>query len=140
MKICITSRGSDLDSLIDPHFGRAQNFIFLNEKGEIEEVLKNPGVEAMRGAGISAAQMIADKRVSVVITGNVGPNAFKVLSPSGIKIFLVDINLTVKEVFSLFNEGKIKELNMPSVQGHFGQGPFPGGRGRGQGRGFGGRR
>jgi predicted Fe-Mo cluster-binding NifX family protein len=94
----------------------------------------------MRGAGISAAQMIADKRVSVVITGNVGPNAFKVLSPSGIKIFLVDINLTVKEVFSLFNEGKIKELNMPSVQGHFGQGPFPGGRGRGQGRGFGGRR
>lgn len=134
MKICITSRGSDADSLVDPHFGRAQNFIFLNEKGEIEEVLKNPGIESMRGAGISAAQVIADKKVDVVITGNVGPSAFRVLSPSGIKIFLVDVNLTVKEVFSLWEKGELEEINLPSVQDHFGQGPHRGSQGRGFGR------
>lgn len=134
MKICITSRGSDLDSLVDPHFGRAQNFIFLNEKGEIKEILKNPGIESMRGAGISAAQVIADKKADVVITGNIGPNAFRVLSPSGIKIFLVEVNLTVKEVFSLWEKGELEEINLPSVQGHFGQGPHRGGQGRGFGR------
>ena len=138
MKICITSTGSSLNSSIDSHFGRAQNFIFLNEKGEIEKVLENPGIEAMRGAGISTAQMIADEEVEAVITGNVGPNAFKVLSPSGIRVFLVDANLTVKEAFFLWKEGKINELNMPSVQGHFGQGPLPGGGRRGQGGGQGG--
>jgi predicted Fe-Mo cluster-binding NifX family protein len=134
MKICITSKGSDLESLTDSHFGRAQSFIFLNEKGEIEEVLKNPGIESMRGAGISAAQIIADKRVDVVISGNLGPNAFRVLSPSGIKIFLVEDNLTVKESFSLWKEGKLNEVNLPNVRDHFGQGPH---NGRGQGRGFG---
>jgi len=46
MKICVSSLGSDLNSLIDPRFGRAQYFLFLDEKGNLDEVISNPGILA----------------------------------------------------------------------------------------------
>ncbi|MBZ9572675.1 NifB/NifX family molybdenum-iron cluster-binding protein [Patescibacteria group bacterium] len=136
MKICITSLGPNLDSPIDPRFGRAQYFLLLDEKGNLEEVLPNPGVHAMRGAGIAAAQEIASWGVNVLITGNIGPNAFGVLVSSGIKVFLAPTGISAREVFEMWKENKLSQVQGPSVPGHFGMGPPPGGGGpRGRGRG-----
>jgi len=132
MKICITSQGKDLDSLLDPRFGRCQFFIFLNQKGEIENVLENPGVLAARGAGIAAAQRVISEGADVVITGNIGPHAFFVLQKVGVKVFFAAPGVTLKDAFSMWQEGKLREINEPSVGGGFGRG-----RGRGRGRGLG---
>ena len=137
MKICITSIGLNLDSPIDPRFGRAQHFLLLDEKGNLEEALPNPGVGAMRGAGIAAAQEIAARGVNVLITGNIGPNAFGVLISSGIKVFLGPPGISAREVFKMWKENKLSQVQGPSVLGHFGMGPPPG---RGGPGGPGGRR
>ena len=133
MRICITSLGPNLDSPIDPRFGRAQFFLLLNEKGDLEKTLSNPGGQAMRGAGIAAAQEIASQGVNVLITGNIGPNAFGVLASSGIKIFLGSPGISAKEAFSMWQGNKLSQVQAPTVLGHFGMGP-PSGRG-GPGRG-----
>lgn len=140
MKICITSLGPDLDSPIDPRFGRAQYFLILDERGKLEEALLNPGVRAMGGAGIAAAQEIVNKGTSILITGNIGPNAFGVLAVSGIKTFLSPAGIPVKEAFEMWKENKLTPVQAPSVPGHFGMGPppGPGGRRPGRGRGRGG--
>ena len=39
------------------------------------------------GAGTKAAQLVIDKAVQTVLTGNIGPNAFAVLSAAGITIY-----------------------------------------------------
>jgi len=145
MKICITSLGPDLDSPIDSRFGRAQFFLLLNDKGNLEETLPNPGISAMGGAGITAAQLIADKKTKVLITGNVGPNAFGVLSISKIQIFLAPPGISVKDAFLMWKDNKLTQIQAPSAPGHFGLGPRrrgfrgPGGFGRrgrrGRGRG-----
>jgi len=44
-KICVVSSNSTIDSIIDPRFGRGAFLIFLDEKGDIEETIPNPGVE-----------------------------------------------------------------------------------------------
>ena len=148
MKICITALGPNLDSPIDPRFGRSQYFLLLDEKGNLDEVVANPGIRAMRGAGVSAAQEISNKGVSILITGNIGPNAFGVLATTGIKVFLVSSTISAKEAFKMWKENKLSESKASSVEGHFGMGPPSGGRGpggsrgqrgRGSGRGSGGR-
>lgn len=137
MQICITSTGSKLDSSVDQRFGRAQCFLLLDKQGKLKEALPNEGVAAMRGAGIAAAQTIASKGVEVLITGNIGPNAFAVLQQTGIKIFLVPPGTTVKDAFSEWKKNKLTQVEQATVPGYFGRGGGSnrgGGFGRGRGR------
>ena len=85
-RICITSRGKDLGSEVDPRFGRANYFILIDPETMDLEVLENPNTEAAHGAGTQTAQLIAGKNVKAVLTGNCGPNAERVLQAAGIKV------------------------------------------------------
>lgn len=115
MSICIVSLGRTLNSLISPRFGRAPYFIILNKEGKLEEVLSNQeGMGAMRGAGIAAGQKIVSKGIKILITGNVGPNSFDVLTQAGVKIFLAPFDLTVEEAFLMWSEGKLNQLKIPA--------------------------
>ncbi|MBC7361685.1 MAG: NifB/NifX family molybdenum-iron cluster-binding protein [Candidatus Aminicenantes bacterium] len=85
-KICITAQGDDLRSEIDPHFGRALYFLIIDPDSSNFEAIQNPSVHQAHGAGIQSAQLLLDKGVSVLITGQVGPNAQRVLESARIKI------------------------------------------------------
>ncbi len=122
MNICVVSLGKTLDSPISPRFGRAPYFLFLDENGDLIDICPNAGIRAMRGAGIAAAQEIASKKAGVLITGNIGPNAFDVLSTAGVKIFFAPFNLTVKQVFLMWKKNQLTQLKIPSVPGHFQRG------------------
>ena len=85
-KICITSKGKDLEAEIDPNFGRAQYFLIVEPNTMEFEVIENPNVEAAHGAGIQTAQLLSSKNVGTVLTGNCGPNAQRVLQSFGAKV------------------------------------------------------
>ncbi|MDD5122712.1 MAG: NifB/NifX family molybdenum-iron cluster-binding protein, partial [Dehalococcoidales bacterium] len=70
MKIAISASSPSLDSEVNPRFGRCDMFIIADPKSIDFEVVDNAGESAGGGAGISTAQMIAQKNVEVVITGN----------------------------------------------------------------------
>lgn len=131
MKIAISSSGKDLDSQIDPRFGRCQYFIFVDPETMEFEVSENEGLMAMGGAGVQAAQLVVQKGVKALITGNLGPNAASALSGSGIKIYLVSSG-TVKEAIEAYKTGSLREVSGATVPPHFGMG---GGRGMGGRRG-----
>jgi predicted Fe-Mo cluster-binding NifX family protein len=99
IKICITSKGKDLGAEVDPKFGRARYFIIVDPNTMEFEVIENPNVEAMHGAGIQTAQLISSKNVGTVLTGNCGPNAQRVLQSSGIKV-ITGISGKVEDVLS----------------------------------------
>lgn len=86
MKICITSEGDNLDSQIDPRFGRCKYFVIIDLETMEYEIIKNPNMDATGGAGTQSAQLIASKGAEVVLTGDVGPNASQALQSAGIKI------------------------------------------------------
>jgi predicted Fe-Mo cluster-binding NifX family protein len=131
MKIAISSAGRDLDSQIDPRFGRCQYFVFVDPETMEFEAAENEGPMASGGAGVQAAQLIAQKGAKILITGNLGPNAASALSASGIKVYLVPGG-TVREVIEAFKEGKLQEVSGATVPPHFGMG---GSRGMGGRRG-----
>ena len=75
-------------------------------------------LNAVQGAGVQTGQNIAELGADVVITGNVGPNAFKILNTAGVKIFLAR-KQTVQEALDSFKADKLKEVNQANVEGHW---------------------
>jgi predicted Fe-Mo cluster-binding NifX family protein len=132
MKICVSAVANSLDAQLDPRFGRCPYFVIVDSESMQFEAIPNMASGATGGAGIQAAQTIANKGVKVVITGNVGPNAFQALSAAGIKIVTGAFG-TVREVIMKYKSGELKETGAPTVGGHFGMG-MSGGRGQGRGR------
>ena len=142
MKLAISATGKDLDSMIDPRFGRANYFVIVDAKsGDIVKVINNTAAQdAAEGAGINAATIVAGSGVKVVLTGQVGPKAFEVLRAGGIKV-ISNMSGTVGEAVKQYQKGTISSSDEgPGVTVHPGQTPGPsvGGGGMGGGRGMGG--
>ena len=119
MLICITSKGENLDSDTDPRFGRCEYFIFYNSETKTFEALKNPSTSATGGAGIKAGELLANKDVKVLITGNVGPNAFDVLKAADIKI-ATKASGKVSDVIIKFEKGELEVTDSATVKSHSG--------------------
>lgn len=148
MRLCITSTGKDIEANIDPRFGRAPWFLIIDtDTNAVEAVDNGAAAQAQGGAGTTAAQIVIDKNVDVLLTGRLGPNALKVFQASGIKL-IEDVSAqdTVSQVLARFKNGEYNESPVPSqvsprAQGGGGRGLGRGvGGGGGQGMGGGGRR
>lgn len=108
-RVAIAVSDKNLDSLVDARFGRCPYFLIIEDKINEFEAIENMAGQSFRGAGITAAQMIANKGIKVVIAGNFGPNAINVLSNSGIRIFQGVSGITAEQAFNQYKEGKLKE-------------------------------
>jgi len=116
MKIAASTNNGGLDDTITPMFGRAPSFTVVEIKdGEIVaiEVIKNQAAVRGGGAGIAASQTLIDKKVEVLLTGNVGPNAIGVLNSANVKIYKAD-GLKVEEAIKKYLNGELEEITSPS--------------------------
>lgn len=119
MKIAITSTGDNLDSQMDPRFGRCQYFVIVDPDTMDFEAMPNESAMASGGAGIQAAQTIINVGINAVITGNVGPNAFEVLSASGIET-MTGASGTVRQALELYKSGSLQSVAGATVGSHAG--------------------
>jgi len=119
MKIAVTAKGEEISSEIDLRFGRAKWIIVVDSQtGDFQAHDNAVNLNAVQGAGIQTGQNVANLGVEAVITGNVGPNAFKTLNAAGVTIFLAE-EQTVQNAIDSFKEGKLKEVNQANVEGHW---------------------
>jgi len=156
MKIAITATGPDLEAKVDPRFGRCPYFLIVQTDDLSFEAVENPNVTLGGGAGIQSGQLMSEKGVTHVLTGNCGPNAYQTLSATGIGV-IVGCSGPIRDIIEQYKAGQLVPVSQPSVAGHFGTGvsggaagpadspnpPFTpamgpgGGRGMGMGRGMG---
>jgi len=119
MKVIVTAQGNEPSSEIDPRFGRAKWLIvFDSETGNFQAHDNELNLNAAQGAGIQAGRNIANLGADAVITGNVGPNAFKTLTAAKVKVFLTE-KQTVQQAIDSYNAGKLKEVDQANVEGHW---------------------
>lgn len=101
-RLCITSRGKDLSSEVDPRFGRTQYFLIVDPETMDFEVIENPNIEVTHGAGTQTAQLITNKKnIGTLLTGNCGPNAQRVLQSAGIKV-ITGVSGNIKDALSKY--------------------------------------
>jgi predicted Fe-Mo cluster-binding NifX family protein len=119
MKIAVTSAGTDMSSELDQRFGRAAYFVFVDpETMEFEAVENAQNLDLPQGAGIQAGKTIVENKAEVLITGNCGPNAFKVLNSAGIKVF-TNAKGKVEDAVSQYIKGELDLAAAPNVEGHW---------------------
>lgn len=138
MKICVSAGSPGLDAPMDPRFGRCPFFVVVDLESMSENSIANSNANASSGAGIQAAQEIANQGVAALITGNIGPNAMQTLSAAKIDVYLHPGGGSVREVVQKFQQGELTKISSASVPVHAGMGQGAGrGRGGGGGRGAG---
>ena len=116
LKIAITSKGKDLNSPMDPRFGRAPYILIVDTLNHKLEVLDNSeNVNAFKGAGIQAAVMISDRGAKALLTGYCGPNAFKTLNAAGVKV-ANDLTGTVRDAVIAYKEGNVSFADSANVE------------------------
>lgn len=120
MKIAITSTGKEIDSAVDPRFGRASYILIVDsETLELIEVLDNTeNANALKGAGIQAATMLDRSGAEVLLTGHCGPNAFKALQAAKIGV-ANNAGGSVKEAVTAYVQGKLPLAEAADVEGHW---------------------
>lgn len=119
MKIVATATGSTLDHEIDPRFGRCEQFLLVDTDEMQATPLANAGASAGGGAGIQAAQLVADQGAAAVLTGNCGPNAHRTLTAAGIQV-ISGCSGTVREAVEQFKAGKLQAAGAPTVASKYG--------------------
>lgn len=118
MNICITSIGQDLDAAVDQSFGRSRFFLFVDSETHHAKAVENsPGAH---GAGVQAAQLLAEQGARILITGNVGPNALQGLKAAGIEIY-TGAQGTSRKALADYEAGLLSRTDVPTRPGHGGK-------------------
>jgi len=119
MKILLTAKGKQTSDEVDPRFGRAKFFVLVDTAtNEITAHDNSQNLNAAQGAGIQAAETVSRLGAEAVVTGNVGPKAFRALNAAGIKIYLSN-DATVADAIRRFKAGELKEVSVANVEGHW---------------------
>ncbi len=124
MKIAISSTGKDLESEVDTRFGRCSYFIIVeieDKKIKSTKAIENIASKQAGGAGITAAQTVANEKTEAIISTNLGPRAFDVFNQLGINIYQA-VPGKVKDTVQKFIEGKLTEISTPTGPQHMGLG------------------
>ena len=108
MKVAVASSGEDIEAPVDARLGRCANIVVVESDTMDLEVHSNPGALAGTGAGVAAAQVVADAGVEAVIAGSFGPNSLRAFKAGGIKSYIA--SGTVREAVAALVEGKLEPL------------------------------
>jgi predicted Fe-Mo cluster-binding NifX family protein len=112
MKIAFTSKGKDLDSIVDARFGRCEYILVLDdETNEIEIIDNNDSSQEAHGAGPKTAQKLFNSNIDVLITGNgPGGNAAKVLERTNIQFYIGAGDKKISDALADFKDGKLEKI------------------------------
>ncbi|MDR3565313.1 MAG: NifB/NifX family molybdenum-iron cluster-binding protein, partial [Negativicutes bacterium] len=107
------------EAKVDSRFGRADYFILYDQEQDTWDCLANTqNLEAAHGAGIQAGQALLQTGADVLVTGHVGPKAFRVLETGSVKMYSFgDMNGTVNDVLAAFLAGKLNVIDVAGAMG-----------------------
>jgi predicted DNA-binding protein (UPF0251 family)/predicted Fe-Mo cluster-binding NifX family protein len=117
-KIAVSCEGPTLDDAVDPRFGRAAGFMVVDTDTMEFEYLDNGASQARaQGAGIQAAETVAQSGAGAVLTGYVGPKAFQALAAAGVRIAQDLDNMTVRAAVEKFKTGEVVWAELEQAKG-----------------------
>jgi predicted Fe-Mo cluster-binding NifX family protein len=119
MRIAVTTQGTGLSAEVDSRFGRAPRFLIVDTETMTSQVVQNnQSLDLLQGAGIQSAQNVLPHKPDVVLTGNCGPKAFRVLQAAGIKV-VVGVTGKIVDAVKDYMDGKYLAATEANVEGHW---------------------
>jgi predicted Fe-Mo cluster-binding NifX family protein len=113
MKIVVpTDDGKGLEGVVAEHFGRCNTYTFLDEKGNVMEVIGNTS-EHMGGSGLPP-ELMKRHGADILLCRGLGPRALDLCKQLGIDVYVCQAG-TVKEIFGKWKSGKIRRAGSEDV-------------------------
>ncbi|MBW6411205.1 NifB/NifX family molybdenum-iron cluster-binding protein [Clostridium weizhouense] len=117
MKIAISAKGKNIDDLLDMRFGRCEYFQICDTESAEIKILENKGILASGGAGIAASNQLIDENIDVIITGNLGPNAFELIEKAEIKAYKCE-SISIKSALDKYKNNELEEIQIAGMSHH----------------------
>ncbi|HOS16380.1 MAG TPA: NifB/NifX family molybdenum-iron cluster-binding protein [Bacteroidales bacterium] len=96
MKVAITSTGNTLESNVDQRFGRCAYFVIYDSESKSVEYIPNPNKQISEGAGPASVQILAERGVHKIVSGDFGLKVKPLLD--SLKVQMIVIKHTPKTV------------------------------------------
>ena len=109
MKIAVPVDDKRIDSTVCMSFGRTPYFLFYDTDTKEEVYVDNNASSAQGGAGIQAAQLLADAKCEALLTIRCGENAVDIFKAAQISVYKTQF-LTAKENIAAFEQNKLSPL------------------------------
>lgn len=117
MKIAVSATDQSKESQLDRRFGRCEYFLIYDTETREYKAIINNGTTSGGGAGIAAASQVIDENVSVIITGNLGPNAFELIEKAGIKAYSCQV-IPVFRALEMFQKDQLAIISSAGIAHH----------------------
>ena len=113
MKIVIpTNNKKGLDDKVAEHFGRCPTYTFLNEKGEVIEIIDNTS-EHMGGKGLPP-ELMKKHGADILLCKDLGPRALALCDQLRIDVYVGQAE-TVEGIFEMWKNDRIKKADVEDV-------------------------
>lgn len=117
-RMAVTSKGDGLDGEIAP-MARSNFFIIFEGSPDNRMVMENLVRKGGSESAIKTAAELAKQKVDIVITGTIGPRAFKQLESAGVKVH-AGCEGTVSEILEKCLKGKLPICKKATYGGYLG--------------------
>jgi predicted Fe-Mo cluster-binding NifX family protein len=109
MKIVIPTEGMNgLESKVSEHFGKCNTYTFVDENGNVTEIIKNTS-EHMGGVGLPP-EIMKKNGADILLCRGLGPRALEMCKKFGIDVYVCQVE-TAAEMFWLWKNKKIKRAD-----------------------------
>jgi len=116
MRVAISSQGKRRDAPVEPWFGRAAYFLIVDTGTMVFDAIENERTgDSPEIDEIEAARLVIDAGAQVVLTGNCGFEARRMLATAGVRLFQSGPG-TVEEVVEQFKAGRLLEVPEPGIR------------------------
>jgi len=113
MKIVVpTEDKKGLDGAVAAHFGRCNTYTFLDDNGNVVEIIDNTS-EHMGGFGLPP-ELMKKHGADVLLCRGLGPRALHLCRELGIDVYVCEAQ-TVREIFKMWKEKGLKKADMEDV-------------------------
>ena len=110
MKIALPISDKSADAEIYDSFGRAPFYLIYSTSTKETEFLDHRAVVSQGGAGVRAAQVLADNGVRVIISPQCGENAEKILRNSEVLIYQ-SVSGSIQENIEAYQQNQLHLLS-----------------------------
>jgi len=107
VRVAVAALGPTIDDKVDERFGRARYLLFVDSESMTVDVVDNAANrDALQGAGIGAAEVVSEQGAQAVVTGHLGPKAYRALRTAKI-VGYKGTGLTVREAVDSLSVGAL---------------------------------
>lgn len=110
MKLAIPVDDNHIESKVCMSFGRAPYYLIHDTESGENHFVVNTAAQSSGGAGVRAAQIVADQKVDLLLTPRCGQNAADVLLAANIRLYRTEGD-SISENIKACLAGKLPELD-----------------------------